>query len=489
MIRLINVITSFISFGICLALSGNICDEYSLLAIVPIIYLVMSFILMECMHRKRDSNFRITTCVYVGIQWIRCVLTPAIGALSGFYSQAGSGIGSYDAIISVRLILYELILVSILVTIVYRFSSTDPNYGYESDDVSMTLSGNAKIYLIYVGIALLAMIITRDIPFQFFTLSSGTQTRYALQENNNLVLDTIIMYGFTFLVIVVVTLMYKKYTQTGRERYVNIALLMIMFRLALVSSESRLALIYQAGTGLLLLRQLFVKNKAKITRIIVIAAVGIVGLLTVYKVFYAFLYDSYIAAIASGGSNFSLSDLTSQLDAYFYGFRTVARNVTFIKANGVASFSTWLMDIIRNTFGVHYLVRGTAVTTIERYNLYIYGGRATSGYLFSSVAYGYMYYSAVFAPLATFFNYVLACWMEKRIRQVKFIDSYYILCLAYVRFAVSQFASFGGTWNYVSRSIVIGMLVVGIASIGRLNQAKSTQKMHYGSKQSKERMI
>lgn len=475
MLRLFNIVSALAAFIICIFSQRGICNEYSMIIVLPILYLVFSFILGETIRQRRKNVYRTTGWLLIGLQWLRCVLSPALGALCGYYSNIGSHIDSDAASLAVCMLIYETMAVFIFACFAIRFSGQEKDV-YRGE--LMTLSGDVKIYALFILFAFGLMIITRNVPFQFFALSSGTSTRLVLQENSNLALDTVIMYGLTFLVIIVIAEMHKKYLVSDRELYLNIALIAIVIRVSLISSESRLALVYQIGTGLMLMIKMFPKKRKKTVRILLIAAIAVIGLLTIYKVFYAFMFDSYLQALASR-TNFSLLDISAQLDAYFYGVKTVARNFSYVRSSSDASLLRWLLDIVRNTFGVHYAFRGNTKTTIEAYNLYVYSGRATSGYLFSSIAYGYMYYGIVFAPVSTIINFILACMMEKRIRSICHIEIYYIMCLAYIRFAVSQFAVFGATWNYVSRTLVIGMFVIGLASIGRL---KSKSRVYIGNR-------
>lgn len=468
MLRLFNIISAIVAFVICVVSQRTICNEYSMVIFFPIIYLILSFFLMMILRQKRTSVYRTTGSLLIGLQWIRGVLSPAIGCLCGFYGEVGSRIDSAEATTAVWLMLYEMFAVFLFAILIIRYSGQETDSFIEEE---MTLSGDSKLYAIFILFAFALMVLTRTVPFQFIALSSGTTTRLVLEQNDNLAVETIIMYGFTFLVIVVIAVMHKKYILTNREVFLNIALCAIILRVALISSESRLALVYQIGTGLMLMSKLFPKKKFKVVRVLLVVAIAVIGLLTIYKVFYAFLYSSYLEAISSR-SNFGLLDISAQLDAYFYGVKTVARNLTYVQSARDASFSTWLMDIVRNTFGIHYLIRNNTITTIEAYNQFIYEGRSASGYLFSSLAYGSMYYSYLFAPVATIINFCLACFMEKRIRSIRYIEIYYIMCLVYVRFAVSQFAVFSATWNYVSRTFIIGMVVIGFASIGRIGLNK-----------------
>lgn len=223
-----------------------------------------------------------------------------------------------------------------------------------------------------------------------------------------------------------------------------------------------MAQVYLLGAFLFILPQLFPEYKSQIIRYIAIISAAVIGLMTIYKVFAAFLYDSYLAAVKA--SSFGLYDMATQIDIYFYGVKTVARNIAFCRQSNLSLFHSFF-DIFRNTFGIHYLFKGTDYTTLEYYNLYLYSGLSTSGHLFSSIAYGYQYLGAILAPLATCFNLVIAFWVEKKLNRIQSLDIYYIISILFVRLSISVFSNFSQSWNVVSRTLIIGMTVIGLSTL------------------------
>ena len=193
-----------------------------------------------------------------------------------------------------------------------------------------------------------------------------------------------------------------------------------------------------------------------------IIAVIVIGLMTVYKVFAAFLYDSYIEAITA--SSFDLYDMSTQIDVYFYGAKTIARNIEFSSQSSL-SIVHLFFDLFRNTFGVHYFFKELDYSTLEYYNLFLYSGSSTSGHLLSSIAYGMQYFGILLAPICTCINIWLSVWVEKKIHQIKYIDVYYIVSILFIRLSLSIFSNFMQTWNVVSRTFVIGMIVIGCSAI------------------------
>lgn len=149
----------------------------------------------------------------------------------------------------------------------------------------------------------------------------------------------------------------------------------------------------------------------------------------------------------------------------------MARNLSFATSYST-SFSQPFFDFARSTFGLHYFVRSSGLTTIQQYNQFLYNGVQVSGHLLSSTAYGYSYVGLILAPLATCVN-ILACAITERImRRWKNLDVYYITCIILMRLEFTIFASYMASWGYVSRTIVIGAAVILGSSILRLGRKK-----------------
>ena len=87
------------------------------------------------------------------------------------------------------------------------------------------------------------------------------------------------------------------------------------------------------------------KTTGKIIKRLSLGAGSVIVLMSLYKTLAVFLYSSYEEAVNS--SNLGLTDFVFQLDSYFLGMKTVARNVTFSSVNSVG-LSNALYDIFRN---------------------------------------------------------------------------------------------------------------------------------------------
>ncbi len=459
-IEIVSYVFALLAFIIC-GIDTQIVDGYRMICILPLIFICFSSVIYYKINAQ-SNIYKITIVIFLSIQWLRMVLLPLLGSISGYLYTYGRFVDEKAAHIATNMMAYEAIIIFLFVIVLINNKHTP----VEESNKIFGMRGHEKIYIGFIALAFLMFIKFGRNKFHFFALNLSEQ-RVALQVGNEgVTIDAIIMYGLTFLVIVILYFCYKNYHKYKNRKYVYYALLCAGLRLCILTSEGRMAQIYLLGVFLLLLPQLFPRHRKKIIKCVVIISVSVLAMMTIYKTFYAFLYDSYIEAIRS--SSFGFGEIASQIDIYFYGIKTVARNIGYCSQAGT-NIIQLVYDVIKNTFGVHYIV-GNGYTTVQLYNLYLYSGEATSGHLFSSLAYGYMYLGAIFAPIATCFNIYFAYLVERLLYKIKYIDVYYIAGILYVRLAMSIFSNFPQTWNVISRTAIIGVLIIGGASIFKRRQ-------------------
>lgn len=455
-ISIFVVFTSIISLGICISNYYKIVQEYDLIVIFPMIFGFCSTVLFAQLKARKKTG-RITIYIFLFIQWLRMVLLPAAGTMSGYFMYYGNHLDGASVETAVVVLLYESIFTFFFCIFIYGYGEKEERVNCQQ----MRLKGSVNAYIPFIFIAAILFIYTGADKYKFFALETGTERLSNSLSASGSVIDEIISYGLTFIVILILYNAYKKYQKTNKKRYVYMALACVAFRICLISSEGRLSIIYLLGTFLLLLPKLFPEHRAKIFRIIGLLAVAVIGLLTIYKVLAAFLYDSYAEAIQN--SSFNMQDFSSQIDSYFYGIKTVARNISFCQQTE-GSLKNLLFDFLRNTFGIHYLFKGAGYTTLESYNLYIYRGTATSGYLLSSIAYGYLYVGSILAPVFTCINIGFSFGVEKKLNRIPYMEVYYIVSMLFMRLSVTVFSNFPASWNFVSRTLIIGFVVIECSS-------------------------
>ena len=457
LLYIISLITALISFICCFG-NVRIVKGFEYISLLPMIFLLFSvFLYLQLtVSSKRGKNGLITVHIFVTLQWLRLVVLPLLGSISGYFENYGFYVNQKSAYLSTFLICFEAVITFIFCIIVLRHIERRKE-DYKGE---MELLGNRYIYILFILISLMFFIVSDEKQYDFILIDLSEE-RVSTSVDGSAI-AAIIDYGLTFVIILFFNWCYKNFRVSRKKRYLYYALLCAIIRLCLISSEGRMSQVYLLGAFLLLLPLLFPEYKKRIRTSIMIIAVIVIGLMTVYKVFAAFLYDSYIEAITA--SSFDLYDMSTQIDVYFYGAKTIARNIEFSSQSSL-SIVHLFFDLFRNTFGVHYFFKELDYSTLEYYNLFLYSGSSTSGHLLSSIAYGMQYFGILLAPICTCINIWLSVWVEKKIHQIKYIDVYYIVSILFIRLSLSIFSNFMQTWNVVSRTFVIGMIVIGCSAI------------------------
>lgn len=465
--------TSLLSLLICVLFADRVDDGFFAVAFYPAAFLI-SFLALCLGARGKSTGGKLTVGIFLALQWMRLVLLPAIGTVSGYFSEDTDYITHEAATTASWLFLWENVVATFVCYLILRFAKGGKaEVGIDSTNSPITgpepeyqLAGNRWVYVLFILVAVVVYFLRGRGMYTFLSLELD-KTRASQSETNvNLVISSVVGYGLNFIVILSCFFTYLQHRKTQKRSYIWLALVAGILRILIIpsSSESRLGVVYSMGALLLLLPLLFPQYKKMIIRSVLIAALLVVGLMTVYKVFRAFLYDSYYEALERGTTQFDAKMAASQIDIYFYGVRNVAKNIAISQHISLTA-STFVNDIVRNTFGLNFFLGDKADLTIAKYNLYIYRGNATAGYLYSSASYGYVFFGVVLAPLATAANLLISFMIERILNRIRYMDVFYILAIVYVRFAASMFACFSFAWNYASRTIVIGILIIGGASL------------------------
>ncbi len=459
------VFTSVISSIICIIFNNRIAKSYSMIIFFPIIYCIFSIFLCDIIN-KPNKGGKITVLIYLILQWLRNVLFPAVATLSGYLNLNNSFYTHYERH-ATYICLYELILSMLLCYAILKFSSKKTMVN------NYSLAGNINIYWIFILFSFVIYLCFGRNMFYFLRLDL-TGTRLSRQTNNiSIIYRTIINYGLTFALINILYITYKKYNLEFNKKNIYICIIICMFRLCIISSEGRLSILITLLALVYILPQLFPKYKKFIILNVIFVGIFVIALMTIYKTFSAFLYSSYSEAIFKHSNKFDLYSISSLINSNFYGVQTVTKNLYVSKFIN-CSIETYFIDIFRNTFILQYLFPSNTLTTIAAYNMYIYDGTETSGYLYSSIAYGVQYYTYLFCPLATIINILLISYVESWLYRIKQFEILYIITIIYFRLAITMFACLPLSWNYITRNLIISFTIIYGASLFMNNDQDCT---------------
>lgn len=440
----------------CLASLFGVYMYVSLLPIAFILYLIL----------VTASNFLWTSrplsaYIITGLLWMRMVLLPLYGTLSGSFTDNSIApeLGNHF-LSSIVLCLYDCIAISLLFVV---FSLREKKITRSSNS---ELYGQSGVYLLFVFLAIIVFFtVGRSMDLFDFAIKpirSDLERGGDIVGGREMIIRQIVSSGMMFLFIVAIYWLKKKYDRTHLEKYFVFSLICAILLIAIISGERRTAQVYKAFASAYVLLTLYPYKSKKTITYIGVAALFVLGAMTIYKQYYAYMYSSYAEAIQSTslGEGFSYNII----DAYFYGIGTIAKNIHYGQSMDTG-LSQFLYDFFRNIFGLGSFFSDGRLLTSQMYNSIIYSGDQLTGLLLSSVGYGYLFFGYVFAPLVTLFNVGMMLFFEKCMTRSKYIEWQYVFAYVYMRFAFGALGSTPPLINLITRFLVINGVIIGIARL------------------------
>ena len=461
-IRLLSIMICLISFILTSFNINTMADGYRLMLLFPIIYTIGLFVSAPYLLK---TNYKVSVIMYFLIQGLRFVVSPP------FVAFAGNNCGSSYIHMTVEA-LREACLIMIFEYIICTFfliawtSKKIPNKRLNTP----SLTTNWLIYIPYLFLAFLAYFYfgRKGKIISFITLSAGTNTREGDLTDTALVFGRqIVLIAIVILFLAALSFCKKKYDITHKNIYVYLAIVAAIVNVCVIVGERRTTQIYTAFCCTYCLCLAFPQKRKEIVRYVVGAAIIVITLMSIYKVSYAFLYSSYIDALAA--SNFSIKDVAQSLQAYFNGPQNVAVAVTLSKIEHFGPLN-FIYDIARSTVPINFLVKNSGTLVSFSFNNFIYGGSNMSGHLLSSVGAGYLYFGIIFCFLIMLFNIRLAMLCERFMKKTASYEMIYIWGYLLMRFSYGYSLNLAGLLNSCSIMLITGGLLFGFARLVRIGK-------------------
>lgn len=456
-----HIIVSAISFIAAIYCIAALPSGFKTVAMLPLFFSVGFMFLFPMSFRSASS--KITVALVYSLFFMRMVFIPVYGIIDGYFSgEVNSTLANYCSM-SVGLSLYEFVIVCVILSLAVfnKKSSIAPR--------SLSLAGNKTIYSIIILVALV-LFVTRGRNMGFFEFgfkSIGGDLERSGDVEEGGILRMLISLGITFFYLLLTSHFAKRYRSTSAQKYVTYSIIIAMVMISIISGERRTSQIYKGFACIWLLIGLYPFYKKKVTSSLVIVAAVVIAGMTLYKQYHAFLYETYAEALTHARG---VGMRTGMLDAYFYGINTISKNLAFADM-GHLSITNLLYDFARNTFGINYIVPRGYPLTSELYNLTLSYGEAETGYLLSSVGYGYAFLGFGLAPVFTCFNVLIMLWLEKAMRSTSSIEMSYIWAFLFMRFSFGFLGSFPPLINLTSRMLLVNGGIVLIATF--FNKSKN----------------
>lgn len=427
LIQITIIVSCLICFLVSIIHYENYMVGYRGMVIFPLLYL---FITVPFIKRLLCGSFSITSAMYLFIQWIRFVLMPVVIALAG--EKCGTPyiyVNKNTLSLSVVLMAAELIVCTFF--IVYQ-SSKQVEIKRKSPP---KMTGEPLVYICFLILAIGVYFIfsKRGNLFDFLIIESGTNRRIGDINDTLMVLARqVILVAIMVIFVSVLSYGAKRYEKSPKKLYFYIPLFVALLSVCIIVGERRTSQIYTAFCCIYCLTLAFPKEKKMIYRVIGGVAVLVLIFMSMYKMFYAFNYNSYLDAIAN--SSFSYSELARTLQGYFSGPQNIAVAIEFGKREGI-NFLNFIYDIVRSTPPFSFFVENIGVITSIRFNTYIYGASTSSGHLLSTTGYGYICFGPLFYYLVMMLNIKLSLICEKNMKRATSFEFIYVWGYLLMRFS------------------------------------------------------
>lgn len=191
--------------------NSHIVTGYGYIGLLPMLFFIGT-LFITVMDRPEKKG-RLTVYIFISIQWLRTVLHPLLGSISGYFENYGTYVQEKYAGFSVALMSYETAISFLFVILLYRFSGDrNPPVFTESK-----LRGNTTIYGLFIAFACVLFFATGADTYQFFALSTASDRLSTTLGNEGSGSDAIINYGLTFLVILIIHHCSVQYQRTEKN--------------------------------------------------------------------------------------------------------------------------------------------------------------------------------------------------------------------------------------------------------------------------------
>lgn len=468
-IKIMLISISIISFFICLYNYDTIPVGYKIMIYLPLIFIVgYVFLDITVISQKR---YLITTYSLIILSFIRMTLIPLFASLANEYREVEYGTFVDESISkAISLITYEFIVCCLLIFFLTKIFKG--GYFKFNSEINNRLVGNKLIYISFLilGVIVFLLFGYKMNLIQFIAINSNTGERFGDASGTFYVLITqIIKISVVIIFLLAVSYCSKKYYVNKKNRYFNIAIVVSLINVSLIIGERRMTVIYTGIASICVLIYAFPKKAKKILIIIGTTMFFIILLMTIYKSFYAFMYESYFSAIQN--SSLELSFIPQTLQAYFWGPHNISMMID-MKEIYSGDIGNILFDFFRSTFGFNFMLKNSGILTSITFNSFVYGTYTETGRLISSIAYGYYYLGFVFSPLFSGINIYLSMLIENRFYKSKNFEEIFLWSYVLARIAISLLFNTPAIINVITTLLGTMGLVFWVSKILKLKNIR-----------------
>lgn len=408
----------------------NAPTAYDFLFLLPMAYFVTYF------FGQRFAPKWITYKIVMFTAFLRYVLLPCLISYEPNYRVGSYICTSPDAINSAILYqCYELVFIFVFFCIL---GAKKKSFSYT---VLPLKSSNFAIKT-YLALSAIVLILNPSVfeHVNFFRLDASTGQRVGEEEISTslYILRQLLVTSVLLAFVLFSTYFCRFYKSSGNRKYIYMNIILAIFCISMIIGEQRSNQVYTAFATIFVMRGIYPDEKKKITTILLGAAFLVLAMLSIYKTFYAFNYDSYYeAVVASNADNL----LSYQGELYLLGPISVAASFDMMNTLDY-SFVTFIFDFFRSIMGLNFLVKDFDIESSSvMFNKFVSSGQATNGILLPISCHGAMFFSCIFGPALICFFYRIALYLEKLMYKSRYLFVQFFSAYVFIRFSTCLVSS------------------------------------------------
>lgn len=415
---------SISSFLFCIL---NRIRGFELLFLLPLLFeILFYFSSLSILKRETSLTFKIVGIIAM----IRYCLLPVLIIAEPNYHIAEYYCTDMSYISKAILYMcYELLFIYIF----FLINSNTSRNQIKAKNAYINANKSIKFYLVFAFIILLSNPSTFGY-LNFFKLDSSTASRVGSIDlsTTDYILRQILLMSILLSFIIIAHWSSHKYSLTNKKKYIFIAVIGAIFCISTIVGEQRSNQVYTGFACIYIMRKLFPDHKKQISSILCSIAILVLALLSIYKTFFAFNYNSYIDAITQSSSENLVS---YQGEIYLLGPISVASALE-MKDTWHFNFNNLIYDFFRSTIGLSFLVKDSGIdSTSVIYNEFVSHGTLKNGYLIQISAHGALYFGYIFGPILICIFYKIALFLERLMDKSKYLFVQFFAAYVYIRFS------------------------------------------------------
>ncbi|MBC1574025.1 oligosaccharide repeat unit polymerase [Listeria booriae] len=420
---------------------GTKAQGYEFVALLPVTYAICYSLVFA---KSLNIELRVFNVIFTFMQGIRFVIMPIFLVYANYYGGR-SPVAPLPSSIetAIWLMIYELSILSLTIFIL--------DYKYKKvpiETINLSKNPNYIMYIVMFILVVLGLLVFPSVikKIGFFVPGSGGSEEDVSTFAS--LINFLFLAAKQIVFLLVIWFSYIKHQATQKKIYICMASIALFINIGTFTGTNRADIVITAVASLLIFKKLF---PSFFKRVLLTTSIIVPFMLIVIASFRK------ISSISDGASK--LIDYTDKMQVYLAGPYNVAialETSSLYPESG--NVSVLLYDIFRPMLGVGSLISDWPIKYSSIYfnERYFFSDHMTQ--IIPMIGQGNLFFGILLAPIIGVIVIMFAYFLQRKIRQTKQIEIYYILIYASARLGMMVGQNITILINDLSFSLILFLL-------------------------------